>query len=208
MCTRFCPALHEPVSPFLWKFHNQVPLASKVKFLGASSQSVAGPRILATVRELGVIVFQLGPSAQGLYGGARGSLLHEHLCHAPQLPGLQQPEPLCPQQAAAALCLRRGHSDITGTSGSVSSGVSTPFRGSWCTRFYLHPPSVSGGNEVSFKMQFRSSYNLTGASPLPLDVGYYFLVCSILSSMVIQQLVAILVFSLKKVSTHPSALPS
>ena len=34
VCTRFVCALQESVSPVLWKFCNQIPLASKVKFSG------------------------------------------------------------------------------------------------------------------------------------------------------------------------------
>ena len=50
----------ESVSPVLWKFCNQIPLASKVKFPGGFSvplpdpqvgKSVVGPRIFLTVRE-------------------------------------------------------------------------------------------------------------------------------------------------------------
>ena len=53
------------------------------------------------------------------------------------------------------------------------------------------------------------SYYLSTASSLSLDVGYLFLMgSSILLSMVVQQLVAILVFSQEKMSTHPSILPS
>ena len=36
VCTRFCCALQESVSPVLWKFCNQIPLAFKVKFPGGS----------------------------------------------------------------------------------------------------------------------------------------------------------------------------
>ena len=57
-------------------------------------------------------------------------------------------------------------------------------------------------------MQFRPSYHLAGVSPLPLGMGYLFLVGSnILLSMVVQQLVVILVFSQDKMSTRPT-LPS
>ena len=60
-CTRgFVCALQESVSPELWKFCNQIPLASKVKFPGGSQslcpdpqvgKSVVGPRTFLTVRE-------------------------------------------------------------------------------------------------------------------------------------------------------------
>ena len=58
VCTRFVCALQESVSPVLWKFCNQIPLASKVKFPGGFSvplpdpqvgKSVVGPRILITM---------------------------------------------------------------------------------------------------------------------------------------------------------------
>ena len=54
-----------------------------------------------------------------------------------------------------------------------------------------------------------ASPTLVGASPLPLDTGYLFLVGSrILLLMVAQELVAILVFSQEKMSIHPATLPS
>ena len=44
-------------------------------------------------------------------------------------------------------------------------------------------------------MRLHLSYHLVGASPLPLDTGYLFLVGSnILLSIAVQQLAAILVF--------------
>ena len=53
-------------------------------------------------------------------------------------------------------------------------------------------------------MRFRPSYHLAGASPLPLDVGYLFLVGSnILLSKVIQQRVVILEL-LQEMSASPS----
>ena len=54
-------------------------------------------------------------------------------------------------------------------------------------------------------MQFRPSDHLAGTSPLPLDVGYLFLVGSnILLSMVVKQQVVILEFSQEKMSASPS----
>ena len=60
-CTQsFVCALQESVSPVLWKFCNQIPLAPKVKFSGNSQflcwipgwgKSVVGPRTFLTVRE-------------------------------------------------------------------------------------------------------------------------------------------------------------
>ena len=56
-------------------------------------------------------------------------------------------------------------------------------------------------------MRFRPSYHLAGASPLPLDVGYLFLVGSnILLSKVVQQRVVILEL-LQEMSAGPSTPP-
>ena len=58
-------------------------------------------------------------------------------------------------------------------------------------------------------MQFHPSYQSVGASSLPLDMGYVFLVRSnILLSMVVQQEVAILEFSQEEMSACPSTPPS
>ena len=58
-------------------------------------------------------------------------------------------------------------------------------------------------------MRFHPSYLLSGASPLPLDVGYLFLVgANILLSLVVKQQVVILEFSQEKMSACPSTLPS
>ena len=57
-------------------------------------------------------------------------------------------------------------------------------------------------------MRFHPSYRLAGASPLPLEVGYIFLVGSnILLLMVVQQQVVILKFS-QKMSARSSTPPS
>ena len=59
------------------------------------------------------------------------------------------------------------------------------------------------------KCDFCSSYCLAGASPLPLDVGYLFLVGSnILLSMVVQQCVVILEFLQETMRAGRSAPPS
>ena len=58
-------------------------------------------------------------------------------------------------------------------------------------------------------MRFCPSYHLAGAFPLPLDMGYIFLVGSnILLSMVVQQQVVTLEFSQEKMSEQPSTPPS
>ena len=56
-------------------------------------------------------------------------------------------------------------------------------------------------------MQFHPSYCLPGASPLPLDVRYLFLVGSNIQLMVVQQPVVVLEFSKEKMSACPSTLP-
>ena len=45
VCTRFLYALQVSVSPVLWKFYNQIPLASKVKFPGGSQSLCQTPRL-------------------------------------------------------------------------------------------------------------------------------------------------------------------
>ena len=59
------------------------------------------------------------------------------------------------------------------------------------------------------KCDFCLSYHLAGACPLPLHVGYLFLVASnILLSMIVQQRVVILEFSQEKLSARPSTSPT
>ena len=58
-------------------------------------------------------------------------------------------------------------------------------------------------------MRLHLSCCLVAATPLPLDVGYPFLVGSnILPLRAVQQRVAILMFSQEKMSTRPSTLSS
>ena len=53
------------------------------------------------------------------------------------------------------------------------------------------------------------SYHLNAASSLSLDEGYLFLVgCSVLLSMMVQQLVSILVLLQEEMDAHPSTAPS
>ena len=59
------------------------------------------------------------------------------------------------------------------------------------------------------KCDFTPTVHLAGASPLPLDMRYLFLVRSnIFLSMVVQQRVVILEFSEEKMSTGSSTPPS
>ena len=52
--TRFCCALKESASPVLWKFCNQIPLASKVKFPRGSQSLCQIPRLES---QFGVLEF-------------------------------------------------------------------------------------------------------------------------------------------------------
>ena len=120
-CIRgFVCALQEPVSPVLWKFCNQIPLASKAKFPGGSQSLCWIPRLgnLVWVLELcnsaRTSLVRCSPvcglCARWLYGGA----------HMLRLSGLLQPDPLSLRQATADPCLCRRHSNTQGRSGSVS----------------------------------------------------------------------------------------
>ena len=83
--TRFCLCSPETVSPVLWRFCNQIPLASKVIFPGGSQslcqvgKYVVGPRTFITMRELlwcncSVVC---GLSALWPYGGTKGDFPQE-----------------------------------------------------------------------------------------------------------------------------------
>ena len=104
-------------------------------------------------------------------------------------PGLLHPEPLPLWRATADPYLHRRHSNTI---------LAQSLWGLWVlvhTRF------------VWALWAFHPSYNLAGASPLPLDVGYPFLVGSnILQLTVVQQWVVVLEFSQEKISTRPSVL--
>ena len=64
------------------------------------------------------------------------------------------------------------------------------------------------GRGFDSKCDFAPPTILLGVSPLPLDVGYLFLVGSnILLPMVVLQQVATLEFSQEKMTTCPSSLP-
>ena len=119
-CTQdFVCAHQESISPVLWKFYNQIPLAFKVKF-PEDSQSLCQILRLGNLlwaiellqqgrNSFGVIFLVCGLSAWWLYGGANGNLFQEDLCHRPHLLGLLKPEPLFPQEDTADLCLYRRH---------------------------------------------------------------------------------------------------
>ena len=81
-----------------------------------------------------------------LYGGVNGDLLQEGLCHT-QVCGTQSP---CPCGRPLLTHTSTGDTQtLKGRSGSVSCGGHCSFP--WvlvCTRFCLHPPSISGGSEI------------------------------------------------------------
>ena len=127
----FC-ALQESVSPVLWKFCNQILLASKSNPWGFSvplpdpqlEKTVVGLRTFATEQELLWCNCSLvcGSSAWWSYGGLIGDLLQEDLCHILHLLGLLRPEPLSPWHVTADPCLHWTHSSTQRQSGSLSCG--------------------------------------------------------------------------------------
>ena len=77
------------------------------------------------------------------------------------------------------------------------------------TKFCLSPLSIWQVWSLTLNTISPSPHNLVQASPLPLDVGYLFLVGSnILLLIILQLLFAILEFSQEKISTYSSTLPS
>ena len=131
---------------FLWKFCNQIPLAFKVKFPG-------GSQYLCWILRLGNLLWalELLQQCENFFGltllqfcGANGDLLQEDLHHT-HLPGLLQPEPLSAPQAAADPCLCNTHRQVWLR--LFWGHCSFP----WvlvCTKFCLHPSSISGGYEI------------------------------------------------------------
>ena len=86
LCTQdFVCALKESVSPVLWDFFNQIPLAFKVKFSGGFQFLCGIPKLgslLCAVEAwqhfhntFGIVVLQFVGCL--LYGGADGDLLQE-----------------------------------------------------------------------------------------------------------------------------------
>ena len=114
----FC-ALQESVSPVLWKFCNQIPLAPQSNSLGVLSRFAVSPGWEICCRSQNFLNREriyncsavCGQSVRCLYGGANGDLLQEGLSHTLHDPDLVQPEPLSPQQVTADLCLHRRHSN-------------------------------------------------------------------------------------------------
>ena len=135
-------------------------------------KSVVDPRTFLTVWEFHWENYSAvcGSFAWWLFGGLNGNLLQDGLCHGPAAPrdptpgaGHCWPVPLqeTPRQVWLSFC---------GVSG--------------CTRFCLRPFSIFGRYGV---LWFCPSYHLAGASPLPLDLEYLFLVGSNIPLLIIVQ---------------------
>ena len=147
----FVCALQESVSQVLWKFCNQIPLASEVKFPGGSQSLCPIPRLgnLLRVLELsqqcknifGIIVLQfmsrlLGGSMVGLMVTSSKRTCATHC--ASQVCCSQSP---CPQGRTLLTLASPGDTQTT------KAGLTQSLWGPWvlvCTRFYLSPPSISG----------------------------------------------------------------
>ena len=161
LCTQdFVCALKESVSPVMWNFFNQIPLAFKVKFSGGSQSLCEIPRLgsqLCALKALqhfdnffGKIVLQfvgclLGGSMVGLM--ATSSKRTDATCHTSQVCCTQSPclciRPLLTGASSGVTQAVRGQSD------SVSCGVTAPF--SWVLvwrRFCLCPPRVCFASPV------------------------------------------------------------
>ena len=98
-------------------------------------KSVVGPRTFLTVhRFIWYNCFAVcGSSAQWLYGGFSGDLLHEDLCHMLCDPGLLHPESLPLQQATADLYFCTRHSNTQRQVWLNLCGV----YGSWFTQGFV-----------------------------------------------------------------------
>ena len=122
-----------------------------------------------------------GPSALRLYGEVNSDLLREGLYHrlCDQVSCTQSP---CP--CGRPLLTRTSEGALKHSSGSLSRGSLGPG-----VHNVLFEPSEGLWRAWSLILNAISPlHHLSGTSPLPLDVGYHFLVGSnILLSMIIQQ---------------------
>ena len=164
LCTQdFVCALKDSVSPVLWNFFNQIPLAFKVKFSGGSQSLCRIPRLGSLLWALevlqhfdnfiGIIVLQfvgclLGSSMAGLM--VTSSKRTDAKCHTSQVCCSQSP---CP--CIRPLLTRASSGDtqaVKGQSGSVSYGVP----GSWSTQSFVWAlwAFLAG-------MQFDSKHNIS-----------------------------------------------
>ena len=109
----FACALQEPISLVLWKFCNQISVASKIKFPGGSQTLYQIPRLGNLLVKL--LWYNCSPVCElftsSLCGGANGDLPQEDLCTMLCLLDLPQPELLSPWQETADPCLQRRYSN-------------------------------------------------------------------------------------------------
>ena len=200
----FVFTLQETVSPGLWKFCNQIPLAFKVKVPGDSQSLCRIPR-------LGNLLWALDPSQQcenffgiialqfwGSFPGA--SMVGLPHCTS-QVCCSQSP---CPRGRPLLTHASAGDTQtLKGGSGSVSC----VFPGSWCAQGFIWTlwASLAGLTLNMILPLLSSCWGFSSA----LGCGVSFFVgSSILLSMAVQWLVAVLEFLQEKMSTHPSTLPS
>ena len=110
----------------------------------------------------------------------------------------------CPCGRPLLMCTSTGDTQtLKGVSGSVSVGSLSP----GAHKILFEPSEHLLWVWGLILNRFCPSYHLAGASPLPLDVEYIFLVASnIILSMVAQQQVVILESSQGKISPCPSTL--
>ena len=156
--------LQESVSPVLWIFRNQIPVASKVRFPWGSQPLCRILRLRNQLRAL-----ELLQQCEYLFG-ILGILWYIWVVYSLALWwGWWWPPPkgLMPHAAPPMSTVARApvstvdhcwplplqetlkHSK-TGLAQSLVE-VNAPFPGSWCAQgFCFHPPSVSGGYEVWF----------------------------------------------------------
>ena len=132
-----------------------------------------GPRTFLTVQEF--IWYNCsavyGLSAWRLYGGIDGDLFQEPLCHT-QVCSTQSP---CPFGRPLLTHSSEGNTQtLKGRSGSVFVG----YLGPGAHKVLFEPSELLWQVWGLILIQFHPSYCLAGASPLPLDVGYLFLVRS------------------------------
>ena len=130
----FLCALQESVSPLLWKFCNQIPLAFKIKFPG-------GFKFLCWISRLGnlLLTLELLQQCENFFGiivlQFVGCLLSGSLvgltCCTSQVCCNQSP---CPHSRPLLTHASAGDTQtLKGRSGSVSCGVP----GSWCTQVFV-----------------------------------------------------------------------
>ena len=160
VCPRFCCVLQESVSPVLWKFCNQIPLALTVEFAGGSQSFCWIPRLGNLFRALGLLL-----QCENFFG----ITLLQFVCHllSGSMVGLtatSSERTDTTRHASQGCCSRSrcpcGRSLLTRAftrdtqtlkyrSGSVSCGdhCSFPFI-LVCTKFCLSSLIFSGGSEI------------------------------------------------------------